>query len=115
MENEIKVNEYIRTDDGRIYKLEYLEDEVFLSDKFYNNIVKHSSNLIDLIQEGDILRIRMQFHHKIDPIYTLREIASKENAEWKNILEQIDLCHYEVVEIYTKEMIESISYKVKEK
>ena len=51
MENEIKVNKYIRTDDGRIYKLEYLEDELFLSDKFYNNIVKHSHNLMDIIEE----------------------------------------------------------------
>ena len=51
----------------------------------------------------------------MEPIYTLKEITSKENAEWKNILEQIDLCHYEIIEIYTKEMMESISYKVERK
>lgn len=47
---EIKVGEFVRTDDGRIYRLEDLEDELYSSDKFYNNIVKHSPILIDLIE-----------------------------------------------------------------
>ena len=58
MENEIKVGEFIRTDDGRIYKLEDLQDEVFLNDKFYNNIVKHSPNLIDIIEERRLCKWR---------------------------------------------------------
>lgn len=57
MENEIKDNEYIRTDTGKIDKVinanyympQYIECEKDLI--FKNNIVKHSPNLIDIIEE----------------------------------------------------------------
>lgn len=55
MEDIININEYVRTNDGSIYQLEDLEDQIFLSDKFYNNIVKHSKNIIDIIEEGDFV------------------------------------------------------------
>ena len=65
MENEIKVNEYIRTKRGIIDKaVKILDDYIFLESKFFiteyggsctfikkTDIVKHSPNLIDIIEE----------------------------------------------------------------
>lgn len=56
MENEIKLGEYCRTKNGLIAKL--IEPQVYeINDKecieFLEDIVKHSPNLIDLIQCGD--------------------------------------------------------------
>lgn len=56
---EICLNEYIRTKNGKIDKVindnyyisEYIECEKGIVDK--ENIVKHSFNIIDLIEEGD--------------------------------------------------------------
>jgi hypothetical protein len=69
---EIEVGEYIRTDNGIIIKYQFLEEsenfEVFFGQKgkgftfedmeefedFINQrVVKHSKNIIDLIEEGD--------------------------------------------------------------
>ncbi len=65
MENEIKVNEYVRTKYGEIaivieFKDELILDTVikfngmyrkYLNDDELDFIVKHSSNLIDIIEE----------------------------------------------------------------
>ena len=64
MGNEIKVNEYIRTDTGKIdkvinanyYMSQYIECEKGLI--FKNNIVKHSTNLIDLIEKRRLCKWR---------------------------------------------------------
>ena len=97
MEDEIKAGEFIRTDDGRIYKLEDLEDEFYSSDKFYNNIVKHSSNLIDLIQYRDYVN-----GEQITDIWNGNRVSSIKS----NFNEE------DIKTIVTKEMMESISYKV---
>ena len=129
---EIEVGEYVRTRDGEIGKLHKItiEPEVdigieimpevtayWLNQHTYvekKDIVKHSKNIIDLIEVGDILRIKVQFHHKIKPVYMLEEIKDKKTSTWKNILEQIDLCHYEIIEILTKEQMKANCYKVEE-
>ena len=126
MENEIKVNEYARDDFGNLFvvigkyergqfgeicvQLGDFKTKEFAGEQWERHL--KIGNIIDLIKVGDVLRIKVQFHHETEPYYTLTEIQSKEDVTWKNILEQIDLCHYEVIEIYTKEMMESISYKV---
>lgn len=56
---EIKENEFIRTKTGKIdkvinnnyYMSQYIECEKGIVDK--ENIVNHSKNIIDLIEEGD--------------------------------------------------------------
>lgn len=58
---EIKENEFIRTKTGKIdkvinnnyYMSQYIECEKRIVEK--ENIVKHSFNIIDLIEEGDIV------------------------------------------------------------
>ena len=58
---EIQVGEYVRTKTGKIdkvinnnyYMSQYIECEKRIVEK--ENIVKHSFNIIDLIEEGDIV------------------------------------------------------------
>lgn len=112
MENEIKVNEYIRTDTGKIDKVinenyympQYIECEKDLI--FKNNIVKHSSNLIDLIQCGDYVNGQ--------EVTEVKEWKSSKDGYFRYAV----TCHYEIIRadeiktVVTKEMMESISYKV---
>ena len=63
MEDKIEVNEYVRTNSGLIFKVneitydeeykDYLYKESFLLVDWKENIVKHSKQLIDLIEVGD--------------------------------------------------------------
>ena len=112
---EIKVGEFIRTDDGRIYRLEDLEDELYSSDKFYNNIVKHSPILIDLIEEGDYVNGDI-----VVPI----DYNEDEQGNYFNVLGVMDidddyaypieLSVINIRTIVTKEQFASMEYKVKE-
>ena len=54
----IEVGEYVRTDKGYIFKVD--KEKVNLNivnflDVEYGDIIKHSKNIIDLLQEGDIV------------------------------------------------------------
>lgn len=100
MENKIKVGEFCRTDKGRIFKVD--ENKINLGlckflDVEYGNIVKHSPNLIDLIQCGDYVN-----GEQITDIWNGNRISSVKS----NFNEE------DIDTIVTKEMMESISYKV---
>ena len=63
MEEKIEVNEYVRTKNGVIDKVDALygmiENTVHLENQKWfdiKNIVKHSKQLIDLIEAGDIVK-----------------------------------------------------------
>ena len=132
MENEIKVGEYVR-DKGLIFCIMGIDYDDYITDIIYNPEIhkgykgrydfgvkdyllyftkeqirkmKHSSNLIDLIQCGDYVngypvRRILNFNNKLCN-FDLNKM------EWIP-LDEIDVW-YKVV---TKEMMESISYKVK--
>lgn len=58
MENEIKVGEYVRTKLGDIRKItEGFEFIIKRYNESANKIVKHSSNLIDIIEERRLDKI----------------------------------------------------------
>lgn len=126
MENEIKVGEYCRTKDGQIYKIEdgaeFYEDSVDVGlgiipevegiwvDKEHftyvdkREIVKHSSNLIDLIECGDYVNG-----------YIVRRTYLDGETHYIKLGEQITgnrTYNDDIKSIVTKEMMESISYKV---
>ena len=137
MENEIKVEDWVRTKDGQIYKIEdgteFYEDIVNVGvgiipdvdgiwvDKEHftyvdkRDIVKHSSNLIDLIQEDDFVNG--------DRVVAV-DYTEDENGNYIDVLGimeidddyayPIELRVINIREVVTKEMMESISYKVKE-
>lgn len=121
MENEIKVGEYIRTNWGHIGKLKRIEldkndkglkwyvfDHKEFEEEYINKpyIVKHSPNLIDLIQCGDYvngkevimdLQKSKEWYKSEDDFITCKDYTFEEN---------------EIKEIVTKEQMESITYKV---
>jgi len=112
MENEIKVGEYCRTKYGEIGKI----TETFprlkwrkkkaSSDLEYNLIQKHSPNLKDIIQKNDFVnkcRVYEVEEKGITVYQTVENSATDYN--W--------ISFDEIEEIVTKEMMESISYKVK--
>ena len=120
MENEIKVNEYIRTKRGIIDKaVKILDDYIFLESKFFiteygesftfikkTDVVKHSPNIIDLICEGDYVNR-----------YIVRRTYLDGETHYIKLGEQITgnrTYNDDIKSIVTKEQFESISYKVKE-
>lgn len=133
MENEIKVGEYGRTNLGKIIKFAWLSDadgkryenKVILVDKmmtetypFYyfkkdEHIVKHSPNLIDLIQCGDYVN-----GQEVETVYGYDEDGNDKDGMGICEVED-DYAYYKYLEdinittIVTKEMMESISYQVK--
>ena len=124
MGNEIKVGDWIRTNWGHIGKLKRIELDkndkglkwyVFDHKEFEINIikeeyinkpyiVKHSPNLIDLIQCGDYVN-----GYKVDNIEKGKLII----GDTTQVIEQI-VENNEIETVVTKEQFESISYKVKE-
>ena len=128
MENEIKVNEYVRMIDGLIAKIVTKDkDDHFILDRYYaggrhlteievkNDIVKHSPNLKDLIQKDDFVNG--------DRVVAI-DYTEDENGNYVDVLGimeidddyayPIELRVINIQEVVTKEMMESISYKVKE-
>lgn len=119
MENEIKVGDWIRTKDGVIDKIvdirdTYSERKLIAFEKSNSlksdiglkaMVVKHSPNLIDLIQCGDYVNGHLVIDIPRDgsgAVY-LEQIT-------KGAL--IPTLKEEIRTIVTKEMMESISYKV---
>ena len=133
MENEIKVGEYGRTNLGNIIKFAWFQNnetgetyrnKVILVDKmtteiypFYyfkkdEYIVKHSSNLIDLIQCGDYVN----GSKVLDVMEDMKtgEVHLEMTMNYTN--EELGDCtiyNKDIKTIVTKEMMESISYKAK--
>ena len=119
MENEIKVGEYVRYKDGDIIRIfqkidrEYVikdnKDRIYIlpESAVYKDMVKHSKNLIDLIQCGDYVN----GHKVIKP----KQSITYASVEVENSIAKIEIIpEKDIKEVVTKEMMESISYKVKE-
>lgn len=106
---EIKVNDYVRTDKGYIVKIDEenknLQMLKFL-DVEYGNIVKHSPNIIDLIEIGDILRILDNLggcEHKVDIDDKIFLEETKNNFKDKT---------WKLLSILTHEQFSSLEYKI---
>ncbi len=121
---EIKDYDYIRTKQGTIARIKDTEFNVrfnlagqllyevcICGECFYEEIIKHSKNIIDLIQAGDVLHYKLKglncnyygIVHSIKDLRTLEDKLRVSNYS----LEQV-----EILEILTKEKFESESYKI---
>ena len=101
---EIEVGEYIRTDKGIISKINSGVDidMIEFENAIIGNIVKHSKNIIDLIQEGDYVNGEY-----------VKEIIQYESE--KCIIAFIGIIGEEAIKtILTKEQYEKNSYKIGE-
>ena len=77
---DIEVGDYVRSRNGSIGKVTKIEDDKYLYENkelitFIGNIVKHSKNIIDLIEVGDILEIYLRDDKK----YTIYVPIESEN------------------------------------
>lgn len=92
MNDKIKVGEYVRTKNGVIDKVDILyrmiENTVHLENQKWfdtKNIVKHSKQLIDLIEDKDILEIELseEFVEKKDKkkLIQIGDIYTKETLQ----------------------------------
>lgn len=130
---QIKVGEYIRTKNGIIAKLDYIEirnvENIYYFDKviyrrydddfdflvsknLFEYIVKHSPNIIDLIEEGDYVN-----GYEIIEVYGYDEDGNDKDGIGICEVDD-DYAYYIYLEdldiktIVTKELMESIKYEV---
>lgn len=122
---EIKVGEYVRTKNKGIQKIAYLRPNATVNKYAYfigydddgdrlngilktTDIIKHSGNIIDLIEVGDILKL------KNGEKWEVQEHQGNGNwlqLEWENVDDNEDFFK-KVDSIITKEQFEENSYKV---
>ena len=120
MKNKIEVGEYIRTKSGKIYKIDKIEEcsvcfeplyvniEKIRGIKFTNSyhikdIKKHSKNIIDLIEVGDIV-IGKDSH-----LFEVYAVGS--DCVYINNLEEF-VCVQDIKSIVTKEQMKEMEYRV---
>lgn len=132
MEDKIEVGEYVKTKEGIIAQIKnidyeadiyrfdrtiYINDFGMKNDVLYNNemfkkvVVKHSKQLKDLIESGDLIiyRLRGLKHQGKGFIRIYKDARSrKENLE----IDSYSLEQIEIIEILTHEQIEQNCYKV---
>ena len=111
---EICLNEYIRTKNGKIDKVindnyyisEYIECEKGIVDK--ENIVKHSFNIIDLIEIGDFVN-----GMKVNDISNIQGLNKTiQKCLLVNIEDGYDIINEEIKTVLTKEQYERDCYKI---
>lgn len=123
---EIKVGEYVRTNDGifKVAKIDglyiYLDKEYF--DKQYQTmrdvtfkerIVNHSFNIIDLIEVGDIIEYQVNSLSELKVGRVKRYRDARSNEEYLGI-EGFDITKIYINSILTKEQYERDCYRLEE-
>ena len=130
MEQKIEVGEYIRTKDGKIGVIGFPDDEDeenmfkqrqfewYSNGKSYdlikeNEIIKHSKNIIDLIEEGDVIVLKDNKKYEV-----LKISWSKSKGNHIHIINPlrmqggIDIFADDIKSIVTKEQFKSVEYEV---
>lgn len=117
MEDEIQVREYVRTKTGRIYKLSYYSKEekrwICVTDEdwfpvYESEIVKHSFNIIDLIECGDYVNgCKVYENHKT--YLTVHQKVKNSEVDYNYIN------HDEIKSIVTYQQFKSIEYTIYER
>jgi hypothetical protein len=114
MEDKISVNEYVRTKNGVIDKVDALygmiENTVHLENlKWFDikNIVKHSKQLIDLIEVGDIVKDK---YNKYEVAFVKDDKIYCNDYNLDDSL--ITLREQDIKEILAREQFEANCYKV---
>ena len=113
---EIELREYIRTKNGYIIKYQdnvntnifSMDDDLYIENPLFpdeEKIVKHSKNIIDLIEVGDIVEIYDVLNEDIIYIW---------NEEMLKAVKEDVANGIKIRRILTKELFEANCYKVKE-
>ena len=114
MEDKIEVNEYVRTKNGVIDKVDALygmiENTVHLENQKWfdiKNIVKHSKQLIDLIEVGDIVKDK---YNKYEVAFVKEDKIYCNDYNLDDSL--ITLREQDIKKILAREQFEANCYKV---
>lgn len=110
---EIEVGDYVRTRAGHFYKITRIDENGLIywnkiqcgwsMEQLKDIVVKHSKNIIDLIEVGDYVNGKL--------IHTIRKGKNYCYLYYGNCKTFVD---YQIKEILTKEQYEANCYKVKE-
>lgn len=106
----IEANEYVRTDKGYIFKVDEEKKNLQIAnflDVEYGKMIKHSKQLIDLIENKDILKVRID---KTIMFFGIDESTS--DTKYKEIIKSIENGECELLEILTHQQFEANCYKV---
>ena len=121
---EIEVNEYVRTKNKGIRKIDRIDNNKTINKYLYftgkedfegkeygiiktTDIVNHSKQLIELIENKDVLKVRID--------KTIMFVGMDEDTldiKYKELIEEIENRKYELLEILTHEQFEQSSYKL---
>lgn len=109
MEN-IEVGEWVRSKIGSIGKVTKIEDGKFLyEDKslitFIDNVVKHSKNIIDLIEVGDVIE------YQVNSLSELKVGRVKKYRDARNSKEYLGVEGFDITKIYIKSILTHEQYK----
>ena len=112
---EIKVGDYVRTKEGEIIKVRedyniFTDDDGLFIDAYMlpyeQKIIKHSPNIIDIIEEGDYVNgEKVSNVDKYDNIYTIE-------WEYGNVYTTEIINDKFIKDIVTKEQFNQVKYEV---
>ncbi len=117
MKDVIEAGEYVRTKNGKIDKVvsnNYYMEKYIEAEKdfiFCNSIVKHSKQLIDLIEVGDIVKYKLK-NLKHTNVTTVRLVQDARSNKEKKLIDGYNLEQIDILEILTKEQYNINCYKV---
>ena len=120
--SEIKVGEYVRTSIGKIYKLtEKKQEQIenypgFLQYIEQKSIVKHSFNIIDLIEEGDYVNGEKVFGIEKDPFVKGQTdiFFNRDEVNYWGDRSLSQITDKDIKSIVTREMMKSVEYRLEE-
>lgn len=123
MKDIIEVGEYVKTKNGKIDKVERFNaglcvwccengmyiDECNCVGIHLEDIVKHSKQLIDLIENKDILKLKASDNKEV---FFIGIDEDTSDIKYKELIENIENGENELLEILTHEQFEANCYKV---
>ena len=105
---ELRVNDYVRTHDGRIDKIVNIKNDfIYIENSDYGyreNYLKSSPNIIDLIEAGDIVNYGLLGGGMV--------IFKKDGEITTNTILFSNLKEKDIKKVITKEQIENLEYEV---
>ena len=116
MKLELKENMYVRTKDGIIAKVDYIDNDTLFFDK---ELYRTYGDSIDFLEKDELERIIKASYNIID-ILEVGDYVNNERVEeiWKEIVlvgqECRPISFNNIKSIVTHEQMEQISYKVRE-
>ena len=107
---EIEVGEYVKLERGEIFKIDEYTTNYYNSNKEYitNEVVKHSKNIIDLIEVNDIVVTK---HPALKKIYYEHIWSEEYLKHTKDYLNEKSLI---LLQILTHEQFKQNAYRLEE-